>query len=162
MVTTIGNTAHPIIISDHTTPASGTWAWYIPAESYRAKWPMRFTDQTYQSSPGGITTGQAGYYLDWKVNLSGMDITGDTDVRNLNKALIEWHAKSTLLYLSVIPKELTKEILVQITYALASVPTWGSSDANLLKLTGRLTNFVHERLLPNGFTCGVEFNYQSS
>jgi hypothetical protein len=160
--TTIGNTNHPIIIYDHATYASATWAWYLPASSFRYKWPMRFTDGTYQSSPGGITTGQLGFYLDLKFHFNGIDIVGETDNTNLNKALMQWHAQNTLLYLSVIPKELTKGIFRCITYALAAVPTWGSSDANLTLPTGRLQNLVCEGLLPNGQTVGIEFVYMSS
>jgi hypothetical protein len=123
---------------------------------------MRFTESTYQSSPGGITTGQAGFYLDWRVNFGGIDIIGDTDNTNLIKALYQWHANNTMLYLTVIPKEMSVNVLRWITHALATVPTWGASDANLVKLTGLLQNFTHEKLMSNGVSVGVDFCFFSS
>jgi hypothetical protein len=148
MVTNIGSTSNKIVISDHATPASGTYAWYIPAESYEGTWQMEFISGTRQATPAGQAIGEKGYILDMVKRFRNISITNNTDWQNLLKALHYWEKNSTKLYLSV-QNEWASNLALTGTYA---TPT------TLVQFTGKLQN-LRDLVYPNEVVVNVEMVY---
>jgi len=153
MATTVGNTNSKIIISDNATPGSGTYAWYLPANSARMKWPLAFIDGTYVAAEGGITTGTKGFKRNLIWAFRDVPITSDTDFQNLLKIVNYYEANSTLLYLSVKTTDFTTEMAVVGTKA---APT------TLGQQTGRLQNFEITRIEGSQVWVNIEFVFQST
>lgn len=148
VVTTIGNTAAKIIISDHATPASGTYAWYIEAALPRMGNRMPYYDKMAQNHPNAISRGIKQMIIDMVWVIQGAKITSSTDWDNLMKALGYWEKNNTTLYLSV-KNEWDSNLAQFGTYA---APT------TLAQITGQLMNFFAKPLAAM-VEVSVDFKY---
>lgn len=97
MVTTIGNSTDKICISDHVTPASGTYAWYLNGDA-------SFTDdikkEVEEILPLDKSQVYDGYNIAFLWSLT-TELKNNSDYINMFDARYYWSKNNTLLYLSI-------------------------------------------------------------
>lgn len=152
MVTWIGNSASKIVISDHATPSSGTYAWGLESVQIWEIDPL-LLDSTSSDEAQGESFGFKPFIkkVDWR--LVGAKITNETDYLNLKKAIGSWEAASTMLYLSVTNEWSTNNHAVMGTYA---APT------TLSQVTGCLSNLAINHSFPATKLVNIDFKYKKT
>jgi len=151
MVTNIGNTADGVIISDHATPASGTYAWYIPVLNCQKHMQLNWIDKTRQDLIGGRSMGKKGLIKAMMYEFHDISIANFADYDNLMDAIGEWDANSTLLYLTVKNGWGSNLAIFRTSKATATAIQW----------TGRLYNYM-DKPNPNEVMVHVYFVYNSA
>jgi Asp-tRNA(Asn)/Glu-tRNA(Gln) amidotransferase B subunit len=128
MVTNIGNTSANCNISDHATPASATYAWYIEGQRYT--WLEKLPLEVDEDLALDLNNGFKMFQNIKSFEFDSIEITNVTDFDNLKKAIAYWEKNNTLLYIS---------IKNGWGYELA---TWGtiSAPTTLSRITGCLTD----------------------
>jgi len=164
MVTNIGNTGDLIIISDHATPGSGVYAWYLPASSYQASWPMGAEKGTRVVANNGTATGQNGLTLDLTKVFQDVPIVGWTDYSNLQKALAYWNTPnlstglSPRLYLSIKPAGMSSNNIAVV--ARFSDVNTSTGAVTLSQFTGKLKDYRETKLLDNQVNVNIAMYYE--
>jgi hypothetical protein len=144
MVTNIGNTNLKNIISDHETPGSGTYAWYLlKASLAEPRAPLINADFAAEVNIKDkffdLTTI---WKLTWIIN-------GGTEATNFKKMLETWEAGNTRLYLSV-KNEWGVELAVRGTQAV---------PATLNQLRGKCFSLRTLDVEPNSWEGSIEFHF---
>jgi hypothetical protein len=151
VVTTIGNTSAKIIIADHATIASATYAWYLEAAQCWEIDPLPIAQDT-KDEAAGISIAFKPFIksVDWRI--VGAKITNETDYFNLKKAIGSWEKNSTLLYLFVYNEWSSNNHAVMPTYA---TPTTNS------QITGTLRSLAINHSFPAMKIVNVDFKYKN-
>jgi hypothetical protein len=158
MVTSIGNTSDIIIISDHATPASGVYAWYIPASAMEYTWTIGPTKDSRKVTAGGISSGNNVYELDDTYRFRDIPLVGYTDITNLKKALVYWSAKNSRLYLSIKPQSMSSQNIALVARYTDINQTSGA--VTLSQFTGKLQNFRAGELTDDRYKVNIDMYYE--
>ena len=153
VVISIGESDAKTIISDHATPASGVYVWYIkakPETGIEARAAL-----VNEEIAAEVNLKQKFYDLTALYRITGEHIRNQTDWENFRDALDYWDANNTRLYLDV-----------QNTWAVNLATRATKADATTLPMTqnayrGRLFNF---KWLPKAeeVEVSIEFHYTTA
>ncbi len=127
--TWVGSSTDSIIISDNTTPDSGTYAWGIIGNR-KIKDPSGFLSRLIAR---GATTSTKGKFIDRQIPID-TTIPTFAEYEKLLKMLGAWDAGNTLLYISI-KNEWGSNLAV---YPNPDTPT------TLIQIRGKLQNIVHD------------------
>lgn len=131
IVPAVGYADRKTVVSDHATPASGTYAWYFDNPLPKRQWPMKAL--TKVESAAGITQMMKGYTLN-SVYALETTIDNDADYENVQKMLNYWEAHNTFLYLDI-QNEWNVNLAKYGTYA---APT------TLVQMRGKLADYSED------------------
>ena len=99
VVVNIGETDAKTIVSDHVTPASGVFAWYVKAKPETGVEPR--APLVNEELAAEVNFLEKFYDLGATYRIVGEHIRKQSDWENLRDALDYWDANNTRLYLSV-------------------------------------------------------------
>ena len=151
MVTTIGTSSDIVCISDNATPASGTYAWYLPASSIESPWTIGPLKESRLVTAGGISSGNNAFEIDEEWKFRDVPISTWTNYSNLRKALAYWSVNNTRLYLSITPAGWANNIAVVSRY---DTPT------TLVQFTGKLRNFRKYNIMDSQMMVSIDMYYE--
>jgi hypothetical protein len=157
MVTTIGNTTDKICISDHATPASAVYRWYIPAKVYQGSWPLGAIKGSREVAPNGTATGISALNNDILKTFQDVPLSGITDYQNLQKALAYWAKKDALLYLSITPDGYSSNNIALVAHYADVNATSGA--VTLSQFTGKLQNYREGGLVDGLINVTIQMYY---
>jgi len=152
VVIAIGNTNAKTIISDHATPASGVYAWYVTAEQEGGVEPR--LPLINHEMAAEVNVKEKYFDLSSIYKISNAKITSATYWDRLKDALDYWDAHDTQLYLSV-KNEWGANLATRASKADAADTTIDQAGS---PYRGKLFNFRWEPKASE-VTVGVEFHY---